>query len=146
MASQHSPGSKDSDDEVYDLPNPVPNPAHFLQPPPSPPPTIKKKLVSIFSKSAFHVHDSQRKPGGSKINPLDLGHGPQSPRRTGFKLCGVIVVLVAFFSWWRSGNTQDLESMRQRANLLAKNLFPSSPLDSLSFIPANNRHIHVSAE
>jgi hypothetical protein len=145
MASQLSSQSPDSGDEVYYLPEPVYVPSQIVHTPLSPPPTVKK-IVSIFSTSPFHVHDSQRRSRRSKLNPLDPGQSSQSPRCSYVKLCYVLFVLLALFCWWRSGTAQDLESMRQRANNLPKNLLPSSPLDGLYFIPANNRHIHVSAE
>jgi hypothetical protein len=146
MASQHSPQSNDSGHEVCDLPDPVHIQSHIFQSLPSPPSTIKKKIVSIFSKIPLNVHESKRSSGRIKLNPLDPGQCPQSPRRTCVKLCCVFAVLLGFFYWWRTGTAQDLETMRQRANNLTKNLLPSGPLDGMSFIPANNRHIHVSAE
>lgn len=142
MATQVLPRSTDSHCEVHQLPEPVYVQSHVVHAPLSPPPTIKK-FVSIFSTSPFHIRDSQKSSGKGKLNQLVPGQGS---RRTHVKLFYIFAVLLALFCWWRSGTEQDFEILRQRANTLTKNLLPPSVLDGLHFIPANNQHIHVSAE
>ena len=131
----------DDFDVVHQLPEPVHVHSYPAHAPLSPPPTVKKS-ASIFSSDSSPDQDSRRRSWRCIPNPLVSS---QRLHGTRARSCFVLFVLVALVCWWRSRFQQDFETIKQKKNLLTKNLRPSPVLDGLHFLPANNQHIHVSA-
>lgn len=116
-------------------------PTQLLNAPPSPPPTIKK-FVSILSPTSSNHRDPQTRLRQCRsITQQQF----QLTKRARVTLFWVLVGLLGVLCWWKSGNIQDLEILRHRANEMAKALLLPPVLDGMYFIPASDQHIRVSA-
>lgn len=141
MATPSTTELIDDFDLVHQLPEPVHVHSYPAHAPLSPPPTVKKSASNISNNSSPDQH-SRRKTWRCIPNPLVSSQGLRRPQA---RYCFVLFVLVALGCWWRSRIQQDFEIIKQKKNLLTKNLQLSPVLDGLQFLPANNQHIHVSA-
>ena len=129
--------SRDHLDDADRVPEPVQLQSNLVHASHSPPPSAEK-CAFLPSKSPAQDHDCQ-KILGKCISNRSLPFRPA--HRIRFKLFLILAALLGLFCWWRGGSAQSFQDLKQGANSL---LLPPA-LDGFHFIPASNRHIHVSA-